>query len=146
MKFAGLLSVAAVASAATIKRDNTVFAVSDFSAGCIAHSTQCLYSFSVLQTGTMETKGVNCSASESANTDGTLPDVPRWTGTCELSSRTFSIIRNADGLEFTVEQPVSPASNQTASYLIPNSDLVMATEPNAEVQSYNGPTSLNLSA
>lgn len=38
--FVAAVSVAAVASAAAIKRD-AVFSVSDFSAACIAHSTQC---------------------------------------------------------------------------------------------------------
>jgi hypothetical protein len=101
------------------------------------------YDFGVLQPGTMETTPVTCKALVSANTNGTLPDVTD--GTCEESSRTWTIIRGNDGLTFTVSQPVTPSSNQTGSYLIPNSDLVMSNQPNAVVQSYDGPTSFDLS-
>lgn len=42
MQIFAILSSAAVASAAVIGKRDTVFTVSDFSAGCIPHSTQCL--------------------------------------------------------------------------------------------------------
>lgn len=90
----------------------------------------------------METTGVNCTALVSANTDGTLPDVEE--GTCSQSSRTFSVVKGDDGLQFTVSQPVTPSSNQTGTHLIPSDELVISNQPNAVVQSYTGPTSFDL--
>ncbi|KAI4859201.1 hypothetical protein F4820DRAFT_440551 [Hypoxylon rubiginosum] len=144
MKFSAATLFAATASAAVICRQSqsTVFAVSDFSAGCIPHSTQCLYSFAVIQPGTMETTPVNCTALVPANTDGTLPDVQE--GTCGESSRTFSVARGTEGLTFVVSQPVTPSSNQSGTHLIPGDELVIANNPNAVVESYTGPTSFNL--
>ncbi|KAI1772925.1 hypersensitive response-inducing protein [Hypoxylon cercidicola] len=142
MKFSAATLFAAAASAAVIGRQSAVYSVSQFSAACITHSTQCLYSFNVIQPGTMETQGVNCTALVPANTDGTLPDVEE--GTCSQSSRTFSVERNTDGLFFSVSQPVTPSSNQTASHEISNGELVMSFQPNANVQRYVGPTSFDL--
>ncbi|KAF7953259.1 hypothetical protein EAE96_006471 [Botrytis aclada] len=134
----------ALASAAAVKRDSSVFNVSEFSAGCIPHSTHCLYSFTVIQPGTMETTGVKCTALVSGNTDGTLPDIPKWGGSCIDSSRRFWFTREDAGLNFFVSQQVTPASNQTASHLIPNSELVMVPSSIGSTQSYNGPTSFGL--
>ncbi|KAH6659301.1 hypersensitive response-inducing protein [Truncatella angustata] len=142
MQIFAILSSAAVASAAIMGKRDTVYAVSDFSAGCIPHSTQCLYNFGVLQTGTMETTPVTCKALVSANTDGTLPDVQE--GTCEESSRTFSVVRSDAGLTLTVSQPVTPSSNQTGSHLLPSDEFAISNEPNAVVESYTGPTAFNL--
>ncbi|XXH00731.1 hypothetical protein Hte_007081 [Hypoxylon texense] len=143
MKYSAATLFAAAASAAVISRqESTVFAVSQFSAGCIPHSTQCLYSFAVIQPGTMETTPVNCTALVPANTDGTLPDVEE--GACSQSSRTFSVARGADGLTFAVSQPVTPSSNQTGTHLLPNDELAIANNPNAVVESYTGPASFDL--
>ncbi|KAI1103988.1 hypersensitive response-inducing protein [Jackrogersella minutella] len=142
MKCIAATALLAVASAATIGKRDTVFSVSDFSAGCVPHSTQCLYSFAVIQPGTMETTPVNCTALVSANVDGTLPDVKD--GTCGESSRTFDVVRGDDGLTFSVSQPITPSSNQTGSHLICNSELKISDAPNAVVQSYTGPTSFDL--
>lgn len=135
----------AAATAAAIGKRDTIFSVSDFSAGCIPHSTQCLYSFTVLQAGTMETHGVNCSALVAANTDGTLPNIPQYGGACTDSSRTFWFTKEAAGLKFFVSQPVTPSSNQTGSYLIPDAQLTTTTYALGSIQSYSGPTSLSLS-
>ncbi|TGO37685.1 hypothetical protein BHYA_0091g00170 [Botrytis hyacinthi] len=134
----------ALASAAAIEKRSTVFDVSDFSAGCIPHSGQCLYSFTVIQPGTMETTGVKCTALVSGKADGTLPDIPQWGGSCIESSRRFWVTREDAGLNFFVSQQVSPASNQTASHLLPNSELVMIANTMGSTQSYNGPTSFGL--
>ncbi|TGO61107.1 hypothetical protein BOTNAR_0134g00050 [Botryotinia narcissicola] len=134
----------ALASAAAIEKRDTVFNVSNFSAGCIPHSTQCLYSFTVIQPGTMETTGVKCTALVSGNTDGTLPDIPQWGGSCIESSRRFWVTREGAGLNLFVSQQVSPASNQTASHLLPNSELVMVANTIGSTESYNGPTSFGL--
>ncbi|KAI1092714.1 hypersensitive response-inducing protein [Rostrohypoxylon terebratum] len=136
MQFFALAAFVAAASA------STVFTVSDFSAACIPHSTQCSYTFGVIQPGTMETNPVSCQAMVSANTDGTLPDVKD--GTCKDSSRTFTVVRGTDGLTLTVTQPITPSSNQSGSHLLANADLKMSNEPNAVVQSYTGPTSFDL--
>ncbi|CCD33652.1 hypothetical protein BofuT4_P067980.1 [Botrytis cinerea T4] len=134
----------ALASAAAIEKRSSVFDVSNFSAGCIPHSTQCLYSFTVIQPGTMETTGVECTALVTGNTDGTLPDIPQWGGSCINSSRRFWITREDDGLKFFVSQQVTPASNQTASHLLANDDLVMVSNTIGSTQSYKGATSFGL--
>ncbi|KAI0157873.1 hypersensitive response-inducing protein [Hypoxylon sp. FL1284] len=142
MKFSAATLFAATASAAAVAKDSVLFSVTDFSAECIPHSTQCSYSFSVLQPNSMETTPVQCKAMLAGNLDGTLPDVRE--GACTESSRTFDIIRSVGGLTFTVSQPVSPKSNTTGTHLIPDDELVMSNEPNAVVQSYTGPSSFDL--
>ena len=131
---------AAAASAATMMRQEAVFKVSDFSAACIPHSSQCLYSFGVLQPGTMEQTPVQCKAM--VTSDGSLPEIQD--GTCEESSRTFTVTKSAEGLTLVVSQPVTPSSNQTGQHLIPNSELVTSDEPNARVQSYQGSPNFDL--
>ncbi|RYP39665.1 hypothetical protein DL768_010698 [Monosporascus sp. mg162] len=139
MKFSALIFTTA-ASAAAMKRQEAVFRVSDFSAACIPHSSQCLYSFGVLQPGTMEQTPVQCKAM--VTSDGTLPEIQD--GTCEESSRTFTVTKSAEGLTLVVSQPVTPSSNQTGQHLIPNSELVTSDEPNAMVQSYQGSPNFDL--
>ncbi|KAI4593910.1 hypothetical protein KJ359_008954 [Pestalotiopsis sp. 9143b] len=134
--FVAAVSAAAVASA------QAVFSVSDFTASCIPHSSQCSYSFGVLQPGTMETTPVQCSDMLAASGTSNLPDVTD--GTCTDSSRTWTITRSDAGLVFTVTQPVTPSSNQSGTYTIPADQLAVATQPNAEVESYTGPTSFDL--
>ncbi|KAI2631421.1 hypersensitive response-inducing protein [Hypomontagnella submonticulosa] len=142
MKFAAATLFAAAASAAAIGKRDTVFEVTNFSAGCIRHSTQCLYAFSVIQPGTMETTPVNCTAMVPGYVGGNLPDVKE--GTCAQSSRTFSVTRGTDGLTFTVSQPVTPSSNQTGTRLIPSDELVITNDPNAVVENYVGPREFSL--
>lgn len=100
----------------------------------------CSYSFGVIQANNGETIPVQCVLLATSN--GDLPNVTD--APCTDSSRTFSVVRSTEGLTLTVSQPVSPASNETASHLLPASNLVTATQPNAEVESYNGPTSFPL--
>ncbi|RYP57040.1 hypothetical protein DL769_009738 [Monosporascus sp. CRB-8-3] len=142
MKFSVIF--AAGASAAAMKRQDVVFKVSDFSAGCIPHSSQCLYSFGVLQPGTMEQTPVQCKAMATADGMGSLPEIQD--GTCEQSSRTFTVTKSAEGLTLVVSQPVTPSSNQTGQHLIPNSELATSDEPNAIVQSYKGPPNFDLTS
>ncbi|KAF9880100.1 22kda glycoprotein [Colletotrichum karsti] len=142
MQFLTILASAAVASAAAIQQRDVTFKVSEFSAGCIPHSSQCSYSFTVIQPGTMETTGVKCSGLFQASGTSNLPDVKE--APCTDSSRTFDVVRSDAGLTLTVSQPVTPSSNQTGSHLIPNDQLVTATQPNAQVQSYNGPAAFDL--
>ncbi|KAI0134935.1 hypersensitive response-inducing protein [Daldinia grandis] len=142
MKFSAATLFAATAAAATVGKRDTVFSVSEFSAGCVRHSTQCVYSFSVIQPGTMETTPVKCSAAGPAGLGGELPEIKE--GVCQESSRTFSVTKGAEGLTLTVSQPVTPSSNQTGSHLIPNSELEITNEPNAIVQNYVGARSFNL--
>ncbi|KAF6843017.1 putative hypersensitive response-inducing protein [Colletotrichum musicola] len=142
MQFFTVLATAAVASAAVIGKRDVTFQVTDFSAGCIPHSTQCSYSFTVIQPGTMETTGVKCSGLFPANNDGTLPDVKE--GACTESSRTFDVVRSPEGLTFSVSQPVTPSSNQTGTHLIPAAQLAVSNEPNAVVEKYTGPVAFDL--
>ncbi|TEY86640.1 hypothetical protein BOTCAL_0005g00620 [Botryotinia calthae] len=134
----------ALASAAAIEKRQNVFDVSDFSAGCIPHSTQCSYSFTVIQPGTMATVGVKCTALVSGNVDGTLPDIPQWGGSCLESSRRFWFTREDAGLKFFVYQQITPSSNQTAFHLLANDDFVMVPNTIGSTQSYTGPTSFGL--
>jgi hypothetical protein len=90
----------------------------------------------------MEKTPVTCKALVSANTDGTLPDVKE--GTCEQSSRIWSIVRGAEGLTLTVSQQITPSSNQSGSHLLPNNEFVMNNQPNAVVQTYTGPVEFDL--
>ncbi|OTA58361.1 hypothetical protein K449DRAFT_354592 [Hypoxylon sp. EC38] len=138
MKFLATAALFAAVAAA-----DTVFSVSEFSAGCIPHSTQCLYSFKVIQPGTMETTGVECTAMVPSN-GGLLPDVKE--GTCKESSRTFTVVRGDAGLTLTVTQPVTPSSNQSGSHLLPKDQLVISDKPNAYVESYNGPAAFDLTS
>ncbi|KAI1073827.1 hypothetical protein F5B20DRAFT_565753 [Whalleya microplaca] len=142
MKFSATILFAAAASAAAIDKRDALFTVSDFEAGCIPHSSQCQYSFGVLQKGTMETTPVKCSAMLTSN--NSLPDVKEGEGKCEGSARTFTVTRGSDGLTLTVTQPVTPSSDQSASHLIPNNQITKATQPNAEVESYTGDKSFDL--
>lgn len=100
------------------------------------------YEFTVLRPNSMETTGVNCSILATASPAGTLPDVTG--GTCEQSSRTFTVTRNDTGLTLSVTQPDTPSSNLTGAYTLPSDELVYSDEPNAVVESYTGPTSFDL--
>ncbi|TDZ49748.1 hypothetical protein CTRI78_v007889 [Colletotrichum trifolii] len=142
MQFLNILATATVASAAAISKRDVTFAVSNFNAGCIPHSALCSYNFTVIQPGTMETTGVECSGLFLANGTSLLPNVHE--APCKESSRTFDVARCPEGLTLTVSQPVTPSSNQTGSHFIPNDQLVIADQPNAAVQSYTGPTSFDL--
>ncbi|KAM0245903.1 hypothetical protein ACHAP5_005053 [Fusarium lateritium] len=131
--FATVLAAASAVSAAT-----PVFEVREFSAGCIPHSSQCRYAFEVIQSGSMESwKGhpVQCTALVQSN-NGLLPNVKE--AKCDESSRTFDIVRSKKGLTFSVSQPVTPSSNTTAKHFIPNKELWVSKQPNAEVQAYKG--------
>ncbi|KAF7874211.1 hypothetical protein EAF04_002883 [Stromatinia cepivora] len=135
----------AVASAATLgQRNDVLFKVSHFDAGCIPHSSQCRYSFSLIQPGTMETKGVQCTAL--VTSDNSLPSIGKWEGTCQDSSRTFWVVREADGLMLWASQPVTPASNSTASHLIPNSQIATTHYALGDLESYDGPKSFDMQA
>ncbi|KAI1735447.1 hypothetical protein F4680DRAFT_304907 [Xylaria scruposa] len=140
MKFSAILFTAG-ASAALVARD-PVFEVTNFSAGCIAHSTQCLYNFNLVQPGTGQTTPQVCKALVPANTDGSLPNVVD--AACEETSRTFSVTKVDGGLTLTVSQPVTPSSNQSGSHLIANSELEFQDSPNVHIQQYKGPTSFSL--
>ncbi|GKU07928.1 22kda glycoprotein [Fusarium langsethiae] len=139
MKF----SAAALLTAAASVSATSNFEVRDFTASCIPHSTFCSYSFKVIQPNSMETwkNAVECNARAQSG-DYTLPDIKD--GKCKDSSRTFSVTRGEKGLTFTISQPISPKSDTVGEHLIPKSELIQATTPNAEVQSYNGPKSFQL--
>ncbi|KAJ0167665.1 hypothetical protein CTA2_1278 [Colletotrichum tanaceti] len=141
MKFAAVLSCAAVAAAAAVGKRDITFKVSDFSADCVEHSLNCAINFKVIQPGTMETTPTRCFAVVGAK-GGRLPDVVKE-GKCE-TSRTFDLVRGPEGFTFTVSQQVTPASNQTGSRLLPNSDFFISNEPNAVVERYQGPTNFDL--
>ncbi|KAK7756494.1 hypothetical protein SLS62_001328 [Diatrype stigma] len=158
MKFAAAVLFAAAASAADV-----LFKVSDFSADCIPHSSQCRvcllrrshrfesdfgtntiaphsYSFGVIQAGNGETTPVQCT--QLVTSDGTLPEVKD--AACENSSRTFSVAKAADGLTFSVSQRVTPSSVQTGNHQIPSAELTTTEQGTAKVQSYTGAKDFDL--
>ncbi|KAK2024224.1 hypersensitive response-inducing protein [Colletotrichum zoysiae] len=120
------------------------YSVSNFTAGCIQHSTQCIVAFLVAQPG--ETVPVRCdqrvSAIPGAGGPNLIPDVVG--AACTNSSRTFDFVRHDKGATLTVSQPITPSSNITGSHEISRSDFVVTYEPNAWVESYTGPSVFNL--
>ncbi|KAG6358204.1 hypothetical protein INS49_014088 [Diaporthe citri] len=104
------------ALAASVASADLVFHVSDFSAACIPHSSQCSYSFGVVKIGAGETTPVECSAMLTSN--GELPEVTD--GTCKDSSRTWTITKfsdsHASGYELSVSEQVTPSSSLTGRY------------------------------
>ncbi|PSR94437.1 hypothetical protein BD289DRAFT_427508 [Coniella lustricola] len=135
-------AVVALASAMTVSAD-VIFQVSNFTAACIPHSSECSYDFVVIQPGTMETTGVECT--DMRVSDGTLPAVAD--GTCAESSRTWTVTKPlTGGLVLTVSQPVTPSSNTSGTYTIPVTDLVLTQTGASIQQSYDGPTSFALSS
>jgi hypothetical protein len=91
----------------------------------------------------METwkNAVECKA-RAQSSNYLLPNIKD--GKCKDSSRTFDVTRSKSGLSFTISQPISPKSDTVGKHFIQNKELVQATTPNAEVQSYNGPKSFQL--
>lgn len=148
MKFSAVAIFAASASAAAIKRqESPVFDVTDFQASCVPHSTQCNYSFKVKQHASMETEGVSCSAQVTADGLNRLPAVTD--GTCEGSSRTWTIVKSVSepvNLALFVNQPVTPSSNTTGVHTIEADELAITTPENpiGAVQYYKGPASFEL--
>jgi hypothetical protein len=90
----------------------------------------------------MDISGIECSKMVTGS-DGSLPAVTD--GTCEQSSRTWTINKNADGsLLFQVSYPVSRLTNETGSYTIPACDLAFSTTGASTQQSYTGPTTFDM--
>ncbi|CAG9986867.1 unnamed protein product [Clonostachys byssicola] len=163
MKFS-TIAFAAGATAAVYKRQDTVFEVTNFSASCIPHSTQCRlldlvysvgtvaddclvssYDFDVFEPGTMQTTPQHCAAMVSADGIGELPALDN--GECEQTSKTFKIIKSFGGLALYVYEPVTPSSNKSGVHQIQTAELEMvvpAENPNGAHQVYKGPTSFPL--
>jgi len=168
MKFLAIALAATAASAAAVRRSDNVpntsgddasstgndavirYDVTEFEASCIAHSSQCSYSFKVKQHASMETNGVFCSALVTADAGNTLPAVTD--GVCDDSSRTWSIVKSASdpanvNLSLFVSQPISPNSNTTGVHTIQYDELKTVsnpTNPNGNVQGYVGPEAFDL--
>ncbi|KXJ88076.1 hypothetical protein Micbo1qcDRAFT_214614 [Microdochium bolleyi] len=141
MKFSAATLFAATAAAAAVKRQSEfpVYEVSNFVAQCVSHSTQCIYSFTVIRSGTGETTGASCRATATAENGNLLPELEG--GVCELSSRTFSVSRNDQGLELSISAPISPISDSVGVHQILDSELEVVTpeNPNGAYQVYRGP-------
>ncbi|KAJ4109663.1 hypothetical protein NW768_012099 [Fusarium equiseti] len=132
-----LSAVALVTATATGATADAVFNVRDFTASCTPHSA--IYTFNVIQPGTMDTEGYDCTAKVPGAGPGELPEVKA--GTCLPSSRTFDVVRSDEGLTLTVSVQVSPNSFTKGSHLIPNKDIktVKGETPTGDVQAYDGP-------
>lgn len=101
------------------------------------------YEFGVIQAGNGETTPVQCRAQVSGS-DGTLPEITDGQGTCEQSSRTFTVAKADGGLTLTVSQPVTPSSNQTGSHTIPASELEIEQTGASSQQKYTGAKEFDL--
>ncbi|KAJ4010944.1 hypothetical protein NW752_007517 [Fusarium irregulare] len=136
MKFSAVVLATAAATGATA---DAVFNVRDFTASCTPHSAMCDYSFNVIQPGTMDTEGYDCTAKVPGAGPGELGEVKA--GTCLPSSRTFDVVRSDEGLILTVSVQVSPNSFTKGSHLIPNKEIktVKGDTPTGDVQAYDGP-------
>ncbi|KAK2039720.1 hypersensitive response-inducing protein [Colletotrichum somersetense] len=120
------------------------YSVSNFTAGCIKHSTQCNIAFDVAQPD--ETIPVRCDKWISAIPGAGGPNViPNIIGAgCTNSSRTFDFVRDEQGFNLTVSQETSRLSYRTGSHTLPSTDFVLTYEPNAWVETYTGPSAFNL--
>lgn len=99
------------------------------------------YEFGVIQAGNGETTPVKCRA-QVVGTDGSLPEITD--GTCEESSRTFTVAKADGGLVLTVTQPVTPSSNQSGKHTIPASELEFEQTGASSQQKYTGATAFDL--
>ncbi|KAG6357394.1 hypothetical protein INS49_013271 [Diaporthe citri] len=127
-------------AAASVASASAVFKASDFSASCIPHSAQCVYEFGIIQAGNGETIPVKCRAQ--VVSDGSLPEITD--GTCEESSRTFTVAKADGGLVLTVTQPVTPSSNQSGKHTIPASELEVEQTGASSQQKYIGAAAFDL--
>ncbi|KAL1854042.1 hypothetical protein Daus18300_011540 [Diaporthe australafricana] len=140
MQFSAAILAVAAASVASAE---AVFKASEFTAGCIPHSAMCSYNFGIIQAGNGETTPVQCKALVQG-TDGSLPEVTDGQGTCEESSRTFTVAKTDAGLVLTVSQPVTPSSNQTGSHTVVASELEFQQTGASSQQSYTGAKEFDL--
>ncbi|KAI3396490.1 hypothetical protein diail_12110 [Diaporthe ilicicola] len=140
MQFSAAILVVAAASVASA---DAVFRASDFSAECVAQKKMCSYNFGIIQVGNGETIPVDCKASV-RGIDGSLPAVTDGHGTCDNSSRTFTVDKTAAGLVLTVSQPVTPSSNQSGSHTIDSHDLQYKQTGGSQLQVYVGSKDFDL--
>lgn len=103
--------------------------------------TSSSYEFGLLQPGTMQTEPQKCRA-QVTGTDGTLPEITD--GTCEQTSRTWTVAKADGGLVLEVSQQVTPSSNQTGKHTIPASELVIEQTGASSQQKYTGPQDFDL--
>ncbi|KAJ0142491.1 hypothetical protein CTA2_1384 [Colletotrichum tanaceti] len=138
MKFAAVLSSAAVAAAAAISKSEATFDISNFSAGCIPHSLNCLINFQVTAN---KANPSLCKALVPA-TNGALPTVND--AGCTNSTRTFDFVRGPEGFTFSVTEPATGIYVRTSSRIIPNSEFEFSNTGNARVEGYTGPSAFAL--
>lgn len=99
------------------------------------------YEFGVIQAGNGETTPVQCRA-QVTGTDGSLPEITD--GTCEESSRTFTVTKADGGLVLEVTQPVTPSSNQSGKHTIAASELEFEQTGASRQQKYTGAAAFDL--
>ncbi|KAF1959267.1 hypersensitive response-inducing protein [Byssothecium circinans] len=141
MQFLAAASLLAATASAAVIRQSAVYQVTDFKAACVPHSVMCNYSFDVVQTGTGETTPIKCSAS--TNSNGNLPEITD--GTCENSSRTFTVTETNDGsLVLAVTRPVTPNTNLNGQHIIRPEEVVREQTGASIQERYIGPTEFGL--
>lgn len=89
----------------------------------------------------MQTEPQHCRA-QVVGTDGTLPEITE--GTCEQTSRTWTVTKADGGLVLAVTQQVTPSSNQTGKHTIPASELEIQQTGASSQQVYTGPAAFDL--
>lgn len=99
------------------------------------------YEFGLLQPGTMQTEPQHCRA-QVTGSDGTLPEITD--GTCEQTSRTWTVTKADGGLVLEVSQQVTPSSFTTAKHTIPASELEIQQTGASSQQVYTGPAAFDL--
>ncbi|CAN8096216.1 unnamed protein product [Discula destructiva] len=121
-----------------------IFSVTNFTAACIPHSSQCSYDFQLYAPGQMGgDRPMHCSEMLISDGLGTLPPVTN--GTCENSSRTWTITKlPAGGLEFEISQQVTPISFNTGSRNITTCELTIEVTGASSQQRYVGPAAFDL--
>lgn len=139
------LATAMTASATPIlARQDVTFSVANFSAGCVPHSSQCLYDFILFQGSAGETAETGVKCNKLLFSDGGL--LPAVTdGTCTDSSRTWTVEQATDGtLVVAASQQVTPNSFSTGSHALAATELETTTTGTATVQTYTGPNTFDL--
>jgi hypothetical protein len=89
----------------------------------------------------MQTEPQKCRA-QVTGSDGTLPAITE--GTCEQTSRTWTVTKADGGLVLEVSQQVTPSSNQTGKHTIPATELEMEQTGASIQQKYTGAKDFDL--
>ena len=143
MKFITALTFAASASAAAIEaRQSPTRQISNFSAGCIPHSTFCEWSFEITSDPSLPPS--HCSA-RIQSAYGELPTI--GDGKCEDNAAyTWGAVDTQDGgYRFGIWFPLNSRSNITYCHRITPAQTTKTQDGAVITESYIGPTEFEAS-